>query len=97
MEVDQVASTGSSNPLLRRFQSRKPAASRLWGSTHVNEIRAHAGSTDIGAMSRATAELFSREPPDVQAHWQALADKQQETDADQCFQYVTCLLIVALM
>ncbi|RPD58898.1 hypothetical protein L226DRAFT_524201 [Lentinus tigrinus ALCF2SS1-7] len=73
------------NPLWSIFKKRKASPSRLWGSHHLDAVRAKAGSNDIGSRSEATAALYAQLPDEVKKEWEQRAEEASEPEEGQCY------------
>lgn len=81
------------NPLAKALRARKVSGMRLWGSAHnalVQERISKTKVSKIGGWSQCASWLWHNKLTDEQhAEWTKRAAEVGDSDAEQCFWYVT--------
>ncbi|KAI1783519.1 hypothetical protein LXA43DRAFT_1067599 [Ganoderma leucocontextum] len=75
------------NPLWKAMAARGVSPMRLWASNNGDLVVQKAGpaARDIGARSKAGAELWRELPPDQRGIWEQRAEEHSKDKVDQCY------------
>ena len=73
------------NPLWKLMTARRVAPMRLWASNNPLQVLEKALATDIGARSKASAELWRALKVEERAIWEMRAEEHNKDQKNQCF------------